>query len=135
MTPRPHIGLAVKLRAALIQLQLDPDTAELDHDPALVLRQRTEDGRYIPDANDPAHLKWRSPDAHSRKTFGPGGEKRITTAGSDIGLAKKIRHVVEDEESFRRRLLAKGNGEPKRRSTWPSRPFPKRPLSRKQRKA
>lgn len=125
---RPHIPLSVKLAAALLQLGLDPKTAELDHDPALARRRRLPDGSTDPAPNDPNFLRWKSPEAHAEKTFGRGGEKRITTAGSDIGEITKERHLAEDEQAFRARLLAKARGEwirergsiPSRANPWPA---------------
>lgn len=110
--PRPYIPLKVRLTAALLQLGLDPARAQLDHDPALELRKRTDDGGYIPPANDPRYLVYRSSEAHERKTNGPGGEKRITTRGSDTGEAKKLRHLTAQQEESRRRMLAKECGNP-----------------------
>lgn len=123
---RPSIPLSIKLEAALRQLGLDPETAELDHDPALGLRKRTDDGGHIPHANDPRYLVWRDPETHDRKTSGPGGEKRITTAGSDIGRMTKIRHLSEAQEAFRARMLAKEPGTARQKTgSIRSRGFPK----------
>lgn len=127
MSARPHIPLAVQRDAAILQLGLDPATAELDHCPALSARKRTEDGGYIPEANDPRFLQWLAPEAHKVKTFGRGGTKRVTTAGSDLHLAAKTRRLTKREEEFRRRVLAKEpRQEPKRGGRIPSRPFQKR---------
>lgn len=38
----------------------------------------------------------------------------------------KVRRLTADHEAARRRMLAKDAGEPKPRSKWGSRPFPKR---------
>lgn len=124
---RSHIPLSVKLAAALLQLGLDPKTAELDHDPALARRRRLPDGSTDPAPNDPNFLRWKSPEAHAEKTFGRGGEKRITTAGSDIGEITKERHLTEDEQAFRTRLLAKASGEGNRKRgsiPSPANPWP-----------
>lgn len=119
---RPYIPLQTRLDAALLQLGLDPETAELDHDPALELREKVYAWRYdrtmlsdkkgdsyytVPDANDPQYLIWRSKADHKRKTNGPGGEKRITTRGGDHGDAAHLRAVTAKEAAFRQRVLAK----------------------------
>lgn len=122
MTRRQHVPYSIKLAAALLQLGLDPKTAELDHNPALARRRRLPDGRYDPDESDPRFLQWKAPEAHAEKTFGRGGEKRITTAGSDIGEIAKMKRLTKDEEAFRSRLLAKEPGEPRqKRGTIPAR--------------
>ncbi len=59
---------------------------------------------------------------HRAKTSGT----KATTAGSDIQVIAKGKRIRRDEEEFRRRLLAKDAGEPKPKSKWQSRPFPKR---------
>ena len=105
---RPYVPLKVKLDAALIQLGLDPKTTQLDHRPALARRERTEDGGYIPDANDPRYLEWVDPDEHKRRTFGNGA----TTRGSDIGEIAKTRRLTLNQEAVRRRMLAKEPGNP-----------------------
>ena len=122
---RPYIPLRIKLEAALLQLGLDPETAELDHEPALALRERSG-GQYIPDANDPLFLRWRDWQDHARKTYGRGGEKRITTAGSDIGNIAKGKRLAKEEVEFRKRLQATLVQSPKPKRRIPSRPFPKR---------
>lgn len=93
---------------------------ELDHDPALVLRERSPDGNYIPDECDPEYLVWRDKGEHATKTRGHDA----TTAGSDIGNARHYRNLTAKEREFRRRLLAKQAGNPTpKRGTIPSRPF------------
>jgi hypothetical protein len=148
---RPYIPLPIRLEAALLQLGLDQKTAELDHDPALELRERVYVWRYdrtmlsdhggqyytVPDANDPKYLVWRSKADHARKTNGPGGEKRITTRGGDHGDAAHLRAVTAKEAAFRQRVLAKDELPPAIRPTTfrkrkiTSRPFPKRKPGRR----
>ena len=119
-------GLKAQRDAALLQLGLDPATAELDHDPALGLRERTPDGGYIPDANDPRYLVWRTGEAHRKKTSG----NKATTAGSDINRIAKVNRIAPEQAAFRERLLkhskkrAALTAKPKR--PWPSRPFEKK---------
>lgn len=97
-----RIGLQVALR------QLGFKQPELDHDPALGLRERTEDGRYVPDEHDPDYLIWRDKEAHAVKTRGNGA----TTAGSDVGNMRHLRDLTASEQEFRRRLLNKECGNP-----------------------
>lgn len=130
---RKAIPLAVKLAVALRQLGLDPKTAILDHDPALWRRERTAAGGYIPDENDPAFLQWLGPAPNAEKTFGRGGEKRITTRDSDVGEFHRTNSIAKKEAAFKARVLAKGKpkGEAPR-SKWGKRPlrgrgFQKRP--------
>jgi hypothetical protein len=90
-----------------------PKGVQLDHDPALILREfNPRTGKYTPDANDPAYLIYREPDDHQRKTTGrkPGAERTVTTKGSDIGLKTKFARLER---------------KPKRKSIIPSRSFSK----------
>ena len=116
---RKRVPLKVQLEAALLQLGLDPKDAELDHDPALELRQRTADD-YDPAANDPHYLVWRSRTDHMHKTFRDNGSGR-----SDIATIAHSKRVIEKEIEFQRRMLAKGTTT-KRQTKWPSRPFQRR---------
>lgn len=99
-----------------------PAGAQLDHDPALILRPFSErTGKYTPDANDPAYLIYRDPADHLQKTTGrkPGAERTITTKGSDIGLKtkfakleRKARQTIKPKEFGGTRKL-QGRGFPK----------------------
>lgn len=76
-----------------LQELLQGAAAQLDHDPALILRPFNEEtGKYDPDANDPEFLIWREQADHLEKTTGrrPGARRTITTKGSDIGLKTKF---------------------------------------------
>lgn len=123
---RKHISLLTKLHAALYQLGFEPHEVELDHAPALALREWDEAAQdTIPPASDPRYLVWMPKADHAVKTRGAGA----TTAGSDIGKMKKLRHLVAKETAFRERVLAKGGKaiapKPKKpKRAWPSRPFP-----------
>lgn len=117
-------GLITNLSAPLSQrissgLEfLDFEEPQLDHDPALILREFNEEtGKYTPDANDPAYLIYREQGDHLQKTTGrkPGALKTITTKGSDIGLKTKFA-----------RLERKGK---RRKQRIPSRQFPKQKRS------
>lgn len=123
--PRKAIPDRVKLTAALRRFGLTTADVQFDHNPALALRPINElTGDTIPPANDPAYIDMLFIDEHKRKTFGCGGEKRITTADGDIGKIAKMRRVSAKEEAFRKTLLTKQTGEPApKKSKWPSRPF------------
>ena len=134
---RKPIPIGVKLHAALLLLgytdeEITNGGIEWDHCPALALRFFNEEtGELEPAANDPRFIRPIRTANHATKTFGPGGEKRVTTAGSDIHAIAKAKRQSRETEEFRRRLLAKDAGEPipttgKRRAKIPSRPFPKR---------
>ncbi|GGC70437.1 hypothetical protein [Chelatococcus reniformis] len=125
---RKRPPLLVQLHAALRQLGLEPDECELDHDPALGIRAVNADGTdWDPPQHDERYLVWRPKREHDVKTFGPGGEKRITTAGGDIHRIAKLRRLTTEQEEHRRRMLGKEPGSQRPRSSrWPSRPFSKR---------
>lgn len=125
---RKAIPDRVKLIAALRRMGLTIEEVEFDHNPALALRDLDpKTGDTIPPANDPAHIHMLLITEHRKKTFGPGGEKRITTAGSDVHAIAKVRRLTKAQEEARQRMLAKAPGEkPERKSKWPSRPFSKR---------
>ena len=116
----------------------DWEETDFDHNPALTLRPWDEVAQdFIPPQLDPQFIEASHKDCHKIKTFGRGGEKRITTRGSDIGERKRVRDLTNSEREFRARLLAKDAGEeapaPKRgkdkianaKRPWPKRPFPK----------
>lgn len=95
------------------------DLADLDFDHAHALA--------LGGADEIENLRAVHRDCHAVKTRGAGA----TTAGSDIGKMKKLRHLVAKETAFRERVLAKGGkaiapkpNKPKRRI--PSRPFQNR---------
>jgi len=140
--PRPYIPLAIRVEVAerdvdkwlwwplycsaveaggmsmgrrlTILLGHMPKGAQLDHDPALILRKFSKrTGLYTPDANDPAYLIYRDPRDHLQKTIGrkSDAEKTVTGKGSDIWLKSKFRRLE--------------NPSKKPRAKIPSRPFPK----------
>ena len=129
---RKAIPDRVKLIAALRRYGLTTQDVQFDHNPALALRPINElTGDTIPPANDPAFIDMLLTEEHKLKTFGRGGEKRITTADGDIGKIAKMRRVSKSQEEFRRTVLAKQTGEPapdKPKSKWPSRPFSEKKL-------
>ena len=129
---RKHISLLTKLHAALYQLGFEPHEVELDHAPALALREWDEAAQdTIPPASDPRYLVWMPKADHAVKTRGAGA----TTAGSDIGKMKKLRKLVAQQAEFQAKILAKGGQatapKPKKpRRPWPSRPIPNRKRSK-----
>lgn len=133
MSDRPKVRKAipdrVKLQAALRRFGLTTKDVQFDHNPALELRPYNAlTGDTIPPANDPDHIDMLLVDEHKVKTFGRGGEKRVSTADGDIGKIAKVRRLTAAQEESRRRMLAKDAGEtPGRKSKWPKRSFPKRP--------
>lgn len=122
---RRKVPLAIALKVALRQLGFKKP--ELDHDPALGLRERTPDGGYIPDQHDPDYLVWRDAEEHAVKTRGNGA----TTAGSDVHVIAKVKRLSKAEEEFRWRLTSYDHrttpAEPKRKIQ--SRGFEKRPAN------
>ncbi len=104
---RPHMPLSVKLKAALIQLQLDPDNVDFDHAPPLALRTYdSKTGLYSPDANDPRYIQALSREAHALKTNGPAA----TSAGGDKHMIAKAKRIA-------------GGGKKRRGPKIRSRPF------------
>ncbi|MDQ0422372.1 hypothetical protein J2045_003420 [Peteryoungia aggregata LMG 23059] len=130
---RKAIPLSVKLEVALRKLGLTIEQIHWDHSPPLALREWDPVKQdTIPPANDPRHIELLLITDHKTKTFGRGGEKRITTAGSDIHAIAKVRRLTKAQEEARRRMLAKtepGESEPvnpRKKTKWPSRPFQQR---------
>lgn len=122
MTHRPHMPLSVKLQAAILQLGLDPDAVDFDHDPALGLRVFDEATRtYTPDANDPKFITVRARSGdHKVKTFGNGA----TTAGSDIHRIAKTKRLETARAALEQAMNAKVFGgapaeKPMRKIQWP----------------
>ena len=105
---------------------------QLDHDPALILRQYKVDRRkpeaawYTPNANDPAHLIYRPEREHDQKTFGrrADAEKTVTTKGSDIWLKSKFRRLESPSKKPRAKIAQRKKPWPKGRKL-PARPFPR----------
>jgi len=103
------------------------DVLQLDHDPALILRQYKVDRRkpeaawFTPNANDPDHLVYRPVRDHLEKTVGrrADAEKTVTTKGSDVWLKTKFRRLEQPRKKPRVKI-------PARKRPWPKRPFPKK---------
>lgn len=136
---RVQRDLALQLAADLMRkLGMVPvDVAvefELDHTPALCLREiNPTTGEHIPHQHDPSYLIWRTKEAHAVKTHGPGGEKRITTAGSDRHARRKADRLAEADAEHRL-TIAKASeavAEPEPVTRPPARPLGGgRPLER-----
>lgn len=122
---RKKIPDKVKLIAALRRFNLELTQVEFNHTPPLALREYDPVAKdTIPPANDPDHIEMLLIEEHRVQTFGRGGTKRITTAGSDIHAIAKVRRLTKAQEEARRRMLAKEQGEkPVRKSRWPKRPL------------
>ncbi|MCO5730147.1 hypothetical protein [Rhizobium sp. SSA_523] len=120
---RKAIPDRVKLIAALRRIGLTITEVQFDHNPALELRPvNPHTGDTIPPANDPDHIDMLLLVEHKEKTFGRGGEKRATTADSDIGRIAKVRRLTKKQEEMRQRMLARSQGEkPANKSRWPKR--------------
>lgn len=141
MKKRKAIPLGVRLEVALRQLAgllgCAPGDLALDHDPALNWRPWNSDqSDTVPPANDPACLVYRRKKGdHDVKTFGPGGEKRIHTRGSDLSEPLRLDRISKKHSESQQRILSKGSAtpteitsaparKPSRSSKMNSRPFP-----------
>jgi hypothetical protein len=93
----------------LLQSLLGDPPWHLDHDPPLMLRDRTRDGGFLPAANDPDYLFWRTAEQHRIKTFVRGDGAQLSDAG------KRRRRIMKLKKATR----------PKRK--WPSRPMRRKP--------
>lgn len=94
---------------------------EFDHEQALV------NGG----ADDTDNLRAVHVDCHKVKTHGRGGERRVTTAGSDRHIADKTDRLSEKHSYFRSRLLATATQEPEPANTSRPRPSGFAPAQRK----
>ncbi len=104
-----------------------PVEFELDHTPALCLREIDPvTGEHIPHQHDPSCLIWRTKEAHAVKTHGPGGEKRITTAGSDGHSRRKADRLAEADAEHR---LAVAKASESMTEPEPAMRAPARPLA------
>lgn len=123
MRKRKHISISMKLAACLDALGLTGEKIHWDHTVALSARiYHPDTGLYEPDELDPRYIRPMRIEDHKIKTFGRGA----TTAGSDIGIAAKLKRIEKDPaggEEFRRKLLAKPPREDRPKSKWPKRPM------------
>ncbi len=106
---RKFIPLSVKLKAVLLMLGFkDDEQIDWDHCPALALRRVDEvTGELVPAANDPRFIRPMRRADHRLKTSGNGH----TSYGSDIHAIAKMKRLTKEQEEFRARILAKGEGE------------------------
>ena len=97
---------------------------QFDHRPALMNREYNLDTHtFTPDANDPLFIEAVTMTCHALRTFGPGGEKRITTRGSDIGEKARERAMSEKHRAHRDLMAAKECGQPRKlKNTFGRRP-------------
>jgi hypothetical protein len=115
---RKPIPLKTQLRAAIIQLGLDPDNVELDHDPALRLRPKCpETGDTIPPANDPEFLVWRTVEDHKDKTRGDA--KRIAADRRKMRAeVDKAARLAKAQEALRAASERTSQPKPKKQKGW-----------------
>lgn len=100
-----------------------------DHRPPWSEReQNPETLDTIPPANDPDAIHLVKARGHDIRTFGPGGEKRTTTLGSDAHSRAKTRRVQKANAEHEATMAAKANGEPKPKAKF-KRKFPSRPVA------
>jgi len=72
-----------------------------DHRPALFERKfDTGTNDTIPPANDPGFIEAITVAAHDVRTNGCGGEKRVSTVGSDAHRRAKVRRGAEHREAI-----------------------------------
>lgn len=107
---------------------------QIDHRPSLINRNLSEDkSDYDPPQLDIEFLNALHIHCHDIRTNGIGGERRITTAGSDKHIRDKTKALQEQQAEYRRNLLAKDRGEeppkPKKaKYQWPKRKMESRPF-------
>lgn len=131
----PKLTARDKLIVALRHFGLTIAEVQYDHCPALAFRKWVEaDQDFDPPARSLEHvtlLMVDGPHGHKVKTFGPGGERRTTTAGGDLHALAHTRRLTKKQEEFCRSVTNKKPGRPrKKQSAIPSRPFQKRRKAR-----
>lgn len=150
---RKAIPDRIKLEVVLHQNGLCPHCGErlgalkdlnFDHRPAIINRDVNAAGTdYVPAQLDPEFIQAiHILPCHRERTIGRGGEKRTTTAGSDIGIRDKTKRLVEKrlarEAEIKKEFIFVANSEideiqelpsirtQKIKSKIPSRPRPQR---------
>jgi len=99
------------------------ENTHFDHRPALEQRKfDTAAWDTIPPANDPEYIEAITVKQHDVRTNGPGGSRRITTAGSDAHIRARTRRIIESQAEHQTAMAAKASGEP------PSEPGNKRKI-------
>jgi hypothetical protein len=133
MTDRPKrkkIPLAVKLAACERKLceLLGCERIEYNHEPALIFRDVTPDGKdYVPAQNDPAYIDPISAEAHSRHTNGTAA----TSYGSVKHGAAKVKRIRGETKQGPVKKI------PQRANPWPpkgSRHLASRPMRKEVRR-
>ena len=140
---RPHISWSILYAAIIKNGGRIPDSdvpgryftleeaqngdIQLDHDPSLGRRPfDPETKEYDPPANDIRYMRFRHKQRHEKKTNGPGGTKRITTAGSDRHAVDHGRRLKEAHSAHQQAMANKCGSVRKKSGTIPSRGFQKR---------
>ena len=132
---RKSIPLATQLEVALRQLAksmgVDASALELNHNPACNFRPwNASKTDTIPPANDAAALEWIASDVHKVQTFGPGGERRIHTRGSDVSEPRRLDRINARHVEFRAKVLSVAKTRMPRKRSWPKRGFAKKGKSK-----
>jgi hypothetical protein len=125
-----------------VKLEVIAREFDFDHDPALVNRDYdTEAGDFIPPQNDPKKITARRKAEHAKKNYGrePGAEKTVTTRGSDVGEAARMKDILASDAIHQARLASKAGDYTKAaellatgraRKKRPKRKIPSRPFAR-----
>jgi 5-methylcytosine-specific restriction endonuclease McrA len=92
--------------------------AECDFDHEVALVKRGEDSID--------NLRAVHRECHKVKTFGRGGERRISTRDSDISEPKRLDRISEKHMAFQAQILAPAPREDRPRSKWGKRKFQSR---------
>jgi hypothetical protein len=136
---RPTLRVQSKLQCLISQEGRCKATGErlgtvanthFDHRPPASERKFDTDAwDTIPPFHDPAHIEAITVAAHNKRSNGPGGTKRIHTAGSDAGNRRKARNVAAAQVEHADAMAAKASGRPrpkprKPRQKIPGRSFP-----------
>ena len=88
---------------------LSGDRIEFDHDPAIELRPLNEAGDdTVPTMNSQRHIVALDRDHHKTKTHGIGGERRITTRGSDNHTARRLARLEAKHQKHLAAMRGKG---------------------------
>src|SRR5258706_4707541 len=102
----------IRLIKKIIIKKLGWKEVNIDHRPDLMARKYcSETNDTIPAANDPNYLEVLSKADHDARTFGRGGTKRITSAGSDANNRAKVRALRKSQAEFKVRSLERKCGQ------------------------
>ena len=89
----------------MLQAHFGAGPCHLDHDPPLCLRHRRKNGRYVPDANDPKYLIWRTAEDHHIKTYVRGDGAQLSDAGKRRKEIKRRRKLARPKYPWPKRKL------------------------------